>query len=396
MAIRPKQRSAETSHTTIHVVPDTNAIWTKDAHLLVPSWVRRLTQQGNSLSVRLVWNIPQIVIDERRYQMTQVATQIASNLSRAALLLPSASEFGKDKLIARVEEVIQAQIKEQEIKVVDLEVTAVDWTSLIKRAVLRHPPFEAGDKEKGFRDAIVLETFAQLHQNLRLSGPDKQVLLSNDSLLAEATHERMVGINNVLLVKTWKELETLVSAAAASLQQSAAEKLVERAGLRFQTTFPLNVLVPEISNRNVFQSAPILEGMIRWGKPQFGETALLGVGGRKVVFSTDVIFPFAQSHLKPPIPTTLTVPSTLAAGTAFTSVSSGSVVGTPSDSFSTTTPSSTMSTVQPSSSTLSIGDTITVTRGWHTVTVVWSSPEKELENIEIEDIKYEGVTSLPT
>src|SRR5262249_14790224 len=208
-------------------------------------------------------------------------------ISRAALLLPSASEFGKDKLIARVEEVIQAQIKEQEIEVVDLEVTAVDWTSLIKRAVLRHPPFEAGDKEKGFRDAIVLETFAQLHQKLRLSGPDKQVLLSNDSLLAEATHERMVGIDNVLLVKTWKELETLVSAAAASLQQSAAEKLVERAGLRFQTTFPLNVLEPEISNRNVFQSAPILEGIIRWGNPQFGETALLGVGGRKVVFSTD-------------------------------------------------------------------------------------------------------------
>src|SRR5262249_30705270 len=97
-----------------------------------------------------------------------LATQIASNLSRAALLLPSASELGKDELIARVEEVIQAQIKEQEIEVVNLDVTAVDWTSLIKRAVLRHPPFEAGDKEKGFRDAIVLETFAQLHQNLRV------------------------------------------------------------------------------------------------------------------------------------------------------------------------------------------------------------------------------------
>ena len=336
------------------------------------------------------------MIDERRYQMTQVAIQIASNLTRAALLLPSASEFGKDKLIARVEEVIQAQIKEQEIKVVDLEVTAVDWTSLIKRAVLRHPPFEAGDKEKGFRDAIVLETFAQLHQNLRLSGPDKLVLLSNDSLLAEATHERMVGIDNVLLVKTWKELETLVSAAAASLQQSAAEKLVERAELRFQTTFPLNVLVPEIANRNVFQSAPVLEGMIRWGKPQFGETALLGVGGRKVVFSTDVIFPWesAQSHPTPPIPTTIIASSTPVAGSAFTSTGR-SVLDTPPDSFSITTPGSTMSTVQSSSSTLSIGDTITVTRGWHTVTVVWSS-DKELENIEIEDIKYEGVTSLPT
>src|SRR5262249_2183753 len=144
MAIRPKQRSAETSHTTIHVVPATSAIWTKDAHLLVPSWVRRLTQQGNSLSVRLVWNVPQTVIDERRYQMTQVATQIASNLSRAALLLPSASEFGKDKLIARVEEVIQAQIKEQEIEVVNLGVTAIGGPSVLKRGVLSHTQIDAG------------------------------------------------------------------------------------------------------------------------------------------------------------------------------------------------------------------------------------------------------------
>src|SRR5215472_10492900 len=106
MVIRRKQRSATASHTTIHVVPDTNAIWTKDAHLLVPNWVRELTNR-NSPSVRIVWNVPQIVIDERHYQMTQVATEIANNLRRAALLLPSASEFRKDKLIARVEEVIQ-------------------------------------------------------------------------------------------------------------------------------------------------------------------------------------------------------------------------------------------------------------------------------------------------
>jgi hypothetical protein len=45
----------------------------------------------------------------------------------------------------------------------------IDLKNLILRSVTRQAPFDPGEKEKGFRDAIILETFYQKVENLPTS-----------------------------------------------------------------------------------------------------------------------------------------------------------------------------------------------------------------------------------
>ena len=61
----------------------------------------------------------------------------------------------------------------------------IDWAAIVESAVWRRPPFtfDAKDKnnEKGFRDAVILETLAHLCQS---TPTDKTVIfVCNDDLL---------------------------------------------------------------------------------------------------------------------------------------------------------------------------------------------------------------------
>jgi hypothetical protein len=44
----------------------------------------------------------------------------------------------------------------------------VDWNRLIENAVTRRAPFEEGEKEKGFRDALIYECLLQLRHRPKL------------------------------------------------------------------------------------------------------------------------------------------------------------------------------------------------------------------------------------
>jgi len=70
--------------------------------------------------------------------------------------------FSADILDAQVDDAVNRAINEQGINVPKLSPDDVDWDKIILDSVYRTPPFEDGKYEKGFRDAVIAETFYQL------------------------------------------------------------------------------------------------------------------------------------------------------------------------------------------------------------------------------------------
>ena len=91
---------------------------------------------------------------------------------------------------------------------------------MIDRAVRRQPPFEFDPEsktEKGFRDAIILETFLQLHEKLNLSSPNKLILLSADGLLKTAVELALANRPEFLIFNSIEGLETYLVALSQEI-----------------------------------------------------------------------------------------------------------------------------------------------------------------------------------
>ena len=136
-------------------------------------------------------------------------------------------EFTEDKARAQVHHIIEKQMNEHRIEEIDFDESLVDWPDLINRAVRREPPFDPdSETEKGFRDAVILETFLQLHKRLSLAAPDQLVLLSGDGLVQIAAEQALGKSPTVLLIRSRGKLETYLVALSQQINQGYAQQVV--------------------------------------------------------------------------------------------------------------------------------------------------------------------------
>ena len=105
---------------------------------------------------------------------------------------------------------------------------------MIHAAAYRKPPFEAGSKEKGFRDALIGESFLQL-----LAGSPKTpsvcrvVLVTADNLLTQAVKERITDLPNASVLATVEELKGLIN----TIVSNAGEDFIAQVKLRAAELF---------------------------------------------------------------------------------------------------------------------------------------------------------------
>ncbi|WP_175654764.1 PIN domain-containing protein [Burkholderia ambifaria] len=163
---------------------DTNAIFTKEFDTLISQATKDLVARHSNhgdLSIR--WVIPEVVRGEREYQMRNEYRGIASHLTKAERLFGQEWGITQDAVEQRIAACIMAELATQHIDVVPCDIARVDWADIMRRSCFREPPFERGPTEKGFRDAVVCETFIQLASDL--VGRDTAVLVSNDRLIKQ-------------------------------------------------------------------------------------------------------------------------------------------------------------------------------------------------------------------
>ena len=214
---------------------DTSILFTQVAYDLTRLDVRQLIEKHSSHpDLALSWYLPRVVVDERQYQMQQRALALLPNLEKLERLLGHKLNITPDILATRVEAAINDQIENMSITVLDLDTNAVDWPTVITRAVRREPPFEAGDTETGFRDCLIAQTFFQLVRDSPTTpGHCRLAVVTSDKRLAEYVREGTNEAKNVRVLVSVDDLESLIN----TLVSEVTEEFVSDLKSRVQTFF---------------------------------------------------------------------------------------------------------------------------------------------------------------
>lgn len=228
----PRKKKAKPE---LKVVFDTSVLFSQVAYDLVRSEVRQLIEDNSQhfdLSIR--WYLPGVVVDERRYQMQRKAFELLPSIAKLERLLGHNLNITEDILRHRVDEAIDGQLTELGVSTLDIHTTEINWKALIQRAVYRHPPFEPGEKEKGFRDSLIAETFLQLvKQSSATPSVCRVAVVTSDDLLATYVKDNTKEARNVRVLSNISELESLINTLVSQVTEEFVAELREKASKYF-------------------------------------------------------------------------------------------------------------------------------------------------------------------
>jgi hypothetical protein len=220
-----------------HIVLDTSCIMGGSRNLIgykSSATIRDISSKQDPVTS---WYLPHMVKDERSYQLLAGATAMHAGILKAEKFLGRSLGVRVEELHAAVSSLVQKGIVEHGLIEIALDPSRVNWAELMKRAVYREAPFQAGETEKGFRDAIILETFSQLAETRCNEDPDCiAVLVSNDGLLVDAAIKLGETLNHsdrILVTRSLDELTSLINGVLANLTAIAVDKLIEKAKRAF-------------------------------------------------------------------------------------------------------------------------------------------------------------------
>lgn len=214
---------------------DTNALFTQIAHQLLRQEVCELIDQHSQHhDLSITWHLPEVVVEERRHQMAERASDLLPQLTKVENILGHNLGITRDVMVERIESTIARQMADRSLKQLPVDTDAIDWPDLIQRSVRRLPPFDPGAKEKGFRDAVIAETFLQLVDGSPTTPQVCRVILvSGDELLARYIRERTTGRNNVHVLTDCGELDGLINTLASEVTEEFVSEVKEKAGKFF-------------------------------------------------------------------------------------------------------------------------------------------------------------------
>ena len=238
MAQKKKKKSrAKKTKPQLRVVLDTNVLYTGSVHYLVNRDIAEtITESATHADLAVVWHLPDVVVDERRYQMNQEGERLLPWIDKMERLLGRKLAITPQIIGERIDAAIEAHLETLGIKTLPVALDDVDWAEVIRRSVERLPPFDAGEKEKGFRDAIICEAFCQLVFASPVT-PDvcRVVLVTEDKRLREAASERTNPRKNVHVFASIDELEGLINTLVAAVGEEFVEMHRDRARRYFFT-----------------------------------------------------------------------------------------------------------------------------------------------------------------
>jgi hypothetical protein len=219
----------------LKVVFDTSVLFSQVAYDLVTTEVTQLIKNNSQhadLEVR--WYIPSVVVEERRYQMRTKALELLPSVEKLERLLGHNLNVTEDILKHRIDEAIARQLSELGVSKLDIDTGSVDWNALIQRATHRQPPFQPGEKEKGFRDSLIAETFLQLvGRSAATPSLCRLAIVTGDDLLAAYVKDSTKRAKNVRVLRSTSELESLINTLVSEVTEEFVSELREKASKYF-------------------------------------------------------------------------------------------------------------------------------------------------------------------
>ena len=163
--------------------------------------------------LQVLWFVPDVVLAERHYQIKKQVATLQSSVAKLERVLRCPFALKDEDIEQCITASINNQLEEHRLQVCSSDHSRIDWAALIDRAVSRQPPFDP-EIEKGFRDAIILETFLQL---VEASPKDRNACRSSlvmcDELLAKAAIARTSSSQNVEILQSIRRVEGTVQHA---------------------------------------------------------------------------------------------------------------------------------------------------------------------------------------
>ena len=216
---------------SLNVVFDTNALYNGSASDLLNDKVAMLIRMNsNHDDLSITWYLPEIVMHERTFQMLERGREFLPSIQKLERLLGHNLNITEEIISTRVREAIGKQIGDLCIQQFNLDTAKVDWDHMILDAAYRRPPFERGEKEKGFRDALVAETFLQIaSQSPKTPRRCRVVLVTGDGRLTDAVKARTGSFKNVRIAASLEELEGLINTLVADVTEAYVQGIQEKA-----------------------------------------------------------------------------------------------------------------------------------------------------------------------
>jgi hypothetical protein len=161
--------------------------------------------------------------------MRREAFTLLPSLARLEKVIGHPLNITEEIVSKRIAETVDRQVSDHKLTVHKASYNLVDWQRLVGNAVNRRPPFETKG-EKGFRDAIIAETFLQLVE----ASPEQPqrcrvVLLTDDELLTKAVKARVAERNNIQIFGSVDELKGLINTLISTVPEDYVAQMQEKA-----------------------------------------------------------------------------------------------------------------------------------------------------------------------
>jgi len=216
-----KEKKSKSKASELRVVFDSSVIYIgSEADLVRGEAADLIRENTQHLDLSVIWYLPSVVRHERQSQMQKRALDLLPSIQKLERLLGHQLNITEPIIKQRVNEAVETQIVSLGLKILELDQTKVDLNRLIHDACYRVPPFTDREKEKGFRDACIVETFAQLVEaSPKTSRACRVVIVTGDALLADAIRMRTSDANNVRILNSIEELKGLINTLVEQVRE---------------------------------------------------------------------------------------------------------------------------------------------------------------------------------
>jgi hypothetical protein len=207
---------------TLKILFDTNVIFTGSASDLLRKEIFEIIKSHNSVSdINVEWYLPKIVLDERLFQMKKKGNELLPSIQKLERILGHNLNITEEIIETRILATIKKQIDDLNLKIFELELNKIDWKKIINGSVNRLPPFEDNATEKGFRDALIIETLNQIVTESPSSlSICRIIFITNDIACKTAAIAITDAKNNVYIFEKIEELISLINILSSELTES--------------------------------------------------------------------------------------------------------------------------------------------------------------------------------
>jgi hypothetical protein len=202
-----------------------------------PDFDTFLSEHRQIMDLRLA--IPSVVRDELLFQQT---TSALKALSRANEALDKVSQVTEKTYSHRVtEQRVRREVRERLVgwmekvgaETLEVPLEHVNWSELIHAAIWRQPPFTFDAKdpttEKGFRDALILETVVDF-----CSSTESDIaVVTGDLLLRNAAEKKFRELDHVALYESIDEFASYIRLAQENLTEEFVRSVRGKAKRKF-------------------------------------------------------------------------------------------------------------------------------------------------------------------